>query len=443
MPTAAPGRRFRVQFGAAHPLTAVATLPAADGTLAIGGVAGLETIAVHAGTPARWHVTRATSAASLDHVDVTWTPSSAWSEAALPEVSFLARADVLAARPGAPLSDQIAAGTVHAAIDAAATPTAVTISTPAALDPASPQSVRFQVDAPLDSLARAFLVYELTGLQQWTAAVHSINDSPVEGGFAPVTGAAGGVQVEEIPVRALVHGENSIRWFAADRTDAIGYTVRSLRLVAFTHEQVLASEASLANDGAGGGDPRPLVDGRLTTGTTGDTAVATPAHTIARTPSESHGRHGHGAPPNTPAATPAEPAVHESDARLASTGYSLTYGSPVQPVAVSFHLGHAMAGTIDLSADGTGAHQRIALDGLVAGWHSVPVDDAVGVARTVRVGIRGGHESTGFVSEVHVSSLALAAPDASSPHIALFHPLHGECVARDGVAIRGALARSG
>ena len=66
------------------------------------------------------------------------------------------------------------------------------------------------LDAPPETIARAFLVYELAGVPHWTAAVRSINGLPARGGFGAVSSAAMEQQIEEINPRWLHAGPNQI-----------------------------------------------------------------------------------------------------------------------------------------------------------------------------------------------------------------------------------------
>jgi hypothetical protein len=300
----------------------------------------------------------------------------------------------------------------HPRIDITASPESVTISAPAALDPENPQSISFELPLPPTALSRAYVVYSLTGLQHWTSVVRSINGGPAEGGFHPVRGAAGGMQAEEIDVRILRSGRNSIHFYPADAADAAGYRIAHVHVVGFTASDAIDADAEIAAELVGSADDdRALVDGHVTTGVTGATTTVS----------------GHISTPTRPRAN----------------GYALEYRSPAQPLEVAFHIAQPLSGVIELTGATAGAQHRIALDGLAAGWHSAAIDESMGPSTSLRVVVRAGHESTGLVSEVHVTSLPLARADARAPHIALFHPLHGECVATDGVSIRGSIGRDG
>jgi RHS repeat-associated protein len=106
-----------------------------------------------------------------------------------------------------------------------------------------------ELDAAPDSIAHAFLVYELAGVPHWTAAVRSINGLPALGGFAAVASSGTALQIEEINPRWLRQGANQVvfapapdgqtapsgiddlRQEAAIADGVLPYTVRNLRLV--------------------------------------------------------------------------------------------------------------------------------------------------------------------------------------------------------------------
>jgi len=79
-----------------------------------------------------------------------------------------------------------------------------------------------------DSIARAFLVYDLTGVPNWTAAVRSINDLPALGGFAAVATTDTASQVEEINPRWLRAGVNKIVFQAAPSAETAPSHIASL-----------------------------------------------------------------------------------------------------------------------------------------------------------------------------------------------------------------------
>jgi hypothetical protein len=119
----------------------------------------------------------------------------------------------------------------------------------------APGARMFQLalDASPETIARAFLVYELAGVPHWTATVRSINGLPAEGGFGAVASSGTALQMEEINPRWLRKGLNQIVFFpapgsaaapvglsnlrerdslaAAEPDGTVPYTVRNLRLV--------------------------------------------------------------------------------------------------------------------------------------------------------------------------------------------------------------------
>jgi RHS repeat-associated protein len=119
--------------------------------------------------------------------------------------------------------------------------------------PSGANAFQLVLDAPPETISRAFLLYELTGVPHWTAAVRSINGLPARGGFGAVASPAAEQQIEEINPRWLRAGPNQILFapapaaertptrlvnlerpdvFAADRLHGtVPYTVSNLRLV--------------------------------------------------------------------------------------------------------------------------------------------------------------------------------------------------------------------
>jgi len=118
----------------------------------------------------------------------------------------------------------------------------------------APGSFEVALDTAPDTIARAFLVYELAGVPHWTAAVRSINGLPALGGFGAAATDGTVLQVEEINPRWLRAGANEIRFYPVAEGNAgtpahvtdlrrhdglawaepdfsIPYTVRNLRLI--------------------------------------------------------------------------------------------------------------------------------------------------------------------------------------------------------------------
>ena len=117
------------------------------------------------------------------------------------------------------------------------------------------------VDADVRAFGRAFLVYELQGLPHWSAALRRINGLSIHG-LAPVAGARGGLQVEEISVGWLRAGPNEVTFFPADPVDPVGYGVRNLRIVAVPP----AADAIAPAEAVASAQGRLLIDGRADTG---------------------------------------------------------------------------------------------------------------------------------------------------------------------------------
>ena len=99
----------------------------------------------------------------------------------------------------------------------------------------APASFRLVLDRDPVQVSRAFLIYELAGLPDWTAAPRSINGRPPQGGFgarpiSEVPGAASArLQVEEIDPRWLARGLNEVRFLAVAEDGAAPAAMTDLR----------------------------------------------------------------------------------------------------------------------------------------------------------------------------------------------------------------------
>jgi len=88
---------------------------------------------------------------------------------------------------------------------------------------------QLQLEASPDRIARAFLVYDLTGITHWTAVVRSINGLPALGGFGAAPSAETQQQIEEINPRWLRAGSNQILFFPVPAGDAPPSRVTALQ----------------------------------------------------------------------------------------------------------------------------------------------------------------------------------------------------------------------
>src|SRR5262249_23116531 len=78
---------------------------------------------------------------------------------------------------------------------------------------------------------RVYLSYQVLGLSSWAHAVRSINDGPVQGGFALPSQATWTQQIEEINPQWLVKGANTIA-FSAPPGSTGTFTVKDVFLIA-------------------------------------------------------------------------------------------------------------------------------------------------------------------------------------------------------------------
>src|SRR6185312_11295708 len=226
---------------------------------------------------------------------------------------------------------------------------------------------------------RAFLVYELSGLPHFTAALRSINNGAPLGGFAVARGAKGGRQVEEIDPATLHDGENRIRFLPVAAGNSATYQVKNLRVVGVPPMGTGLTDASARTWGA-------LRDGRDSTGWKAE------------------------------AGEPGDRRVWE----LAQV---------TQPWALDFRLPAATAGTLTIAnAEGrtrSRGELSIRLDGLAAGWHRVPLRHLT-AARRLMLTLSSGKRAKAGISELIVEGSPL--PADAAPRLTVTYPLSGECV---------------
>ncbi len=156
----------------------------------------------------------------------------------------------------AELADRILSGAAFGGVTAVATPrqahlARVELGSGAPTNPERPAIFHARVAADPRSFARAFLVYELTGLGHFTEALRQINGRDRAGGV--LAGAAGdadgGLQVEEIDPAWLQQGDNEIRFLPLPMAGAPDYSVRNVRIVGSARGSV--AETRLADDRRG------------------------------------------------------------------------------------------------------------------------------------------------------------------------------------------------
>lgn len=132
----------------------------------------------------------------------------------------------------------------------------------------NPADNQFTVNLDLAPAAikRAWLVYELYGLQDHAAASRSINDQLAVGGYLIQKGTTWNVQKEAVNPAWLRSGDNHIRFTLPDNAP-YGYKIRTLKLVVEKHTgtQLLAA---LRSTGPASALAERLFDGQSNTGKT-------------------------------------------------------------------------------------------------------------------------------------------------------------------------------
>src|SRR6185295_11047390 len=158
-------------------------------------------------------------------VVVSWTPARP--SAVLRELEIWGRSDGIAGgAAGAILPDALYTGTPAGAVEARAREGEQTIA-----PSRPPATFKVNLDGDPRQLERAFIVYELSGLPHFTAAVRAINGHRAAGRFGVSLGAKGGMQVEEIAPAWLAAGANRIDFLPADDRSPASYRVSGLRIV--------------------------------------------------------------------------------------------------------------------------------------------------------------------------------------------------------------------
>ncbi|MES1208871.1 MAG: hypothetical protein ABUS79_23275, partial [Pseudomonadota bacterium] len=294
-----------------------------------------------------------TAAAVLRELEIWGRPSSAAdvdTTAVLPDLLYTAVPDGAREMPAAPAEQTIG----------------------------TPQTFVVKANA-IRTFDRAFLVYELSGLPHFTAALRSINDGAPLGGASVAGGGEGGLQVEEIDPATLYDGENRIRFLPVRAAGSAAYRVKQLRIVGVPADGTGLTDASARSWGA-------LRDGRDSTGWKAETG---------------------------------EP----GDRR------AWEFARATQPWALDFRVPARTAGTLTVAnAEGHGRARgelSIRLDGLAAGWHRVPLRHLAAARRLTLTLVSGKREKAG-ISELIVEGSPLP-PDAA-PRLAVTYPLSGECV---------------
>ena len=251
----------------------------------------------------------------------------------------------------------------------------------------------FSVTNDIDprEVRRAFLVYELSGLPHFSAALRSLNGQRPLGRFGVSRGAKGGTQVEEIDPAALKLGANRVQFLPVDDHDPGSYRVRNLRLVAIPRGGAKLTDGGARAWGA-------VHDGLETTGWK---------------------------------AASAKPAVDRS----------WTFARVSQPWALDLRLPARGAGTLTIRAaeGGNRGQVTVKLDDLGAGWHRVPLA-GMPATEALTMTLAPGREQAAEISELAIEGSPVPADEA--PRLTVTYPLSGECV-NGRVHVRGFVTPAG
>jgi RHS repeat-associated protein len=243
----------------------------------------------------------------------------------------------------------------------------------------------FTMKLPLEpsAIARAWLVYELSGAGHWSEAARSINGAAVQGGYARETGGTGfALQAEPISPASLVQGQNTIAF--SNFGGLPPYQVRNVRLVA----EPFDGWNWAASATGGQGPANEVLDGDGTTGFS----------------------------------------IYPLNAAQASSDPQLTVQLS-QTVAIDslrFQLSKALDGTVSVDLLQAGKWQTVAADlpgaGFAAGWNTLPLSQ--GKASAVRLRFGGG-SSTALLAEFAVTGSPVETP-AATPQLVATFPDNGQ-----------------
>lgn len=232
----------------------------------------------------------------------------------------------------------------------------------------------FDIDMPaLDpSSDRAFLVYSLFGLSDFTSVPRAINGGWIQGRVAPALPGTGGLQVEEIPANVLREGRNLVQFLPADAKATGEYRVQHLRIV--------------------------------TVSGVGRTASLGPA---------------------------------ELSEGASFSGGFFHLDRVSQPMELAFRLDHPTSGSLTFAGARTGEVQ-LELEGLDAGWHTLPGVDRLADAAGYQLAL-SGEVSRGAVGGAVFSAQPI--PETQPPEIVLSAPGRTRCL--DGLAYVRGFVRGG
>jgi RHS repeat-associated protein len=359
-------------------LAAITLLGPADGTLSVrveqdGAARSIESLArvsVHARS-GEWKRFAVPEHPRAQKLVLQWMPSA---PAGPSEIGLWGLGLPRRARSDTEMADRILSGAAFGGTSVTANPAEAHIAR-VALGPAGPASpdrpavFRAMLAADPRSFARAFLVYELTGLGHFTEAIRQINGGEPRGGKLlanseeATLAEEGGLQVEEIAPEWLHAGTNELRFLPLPSAGSPDYAVRNVRIVGTGHANV--------------------VEARL-----------------------SQGR---------------------------GQEQRLELGGPAQPHDLVFELLKPSEGNLAIRPDNGRAPFKVDLRGLTPGWHRTDLDHLGATAslaialETKRYG--RSEDPRPVVSEVAVTASELARAADEDGRIVVSYPLHGECVA--------------
>jgi RHS repeat-associated protein len=371
--------RVGVFLDAPTELAAVTVLGPADGTLTVLATEGdravpvesLRAVPVRAG-PGEWKRVEAQRGVVAQKLVIEWASSAPLGPT---EVGLWGYGLPKLETSDLALADRITAGAALGGTSTVATPTEARVpSLPNAITADPSATFHAQLAADPRSLARTFLVYELTGLGHFTEVVRQINGLQRRGGTPltspdgpPLDSHAGGLQVEEISPDWLRVGDNEIRFYPVPDPDGRQYTVRNVHIVGLGRPSVVEARMSDVQRGA------------------------------------------------------AQP---------------LAFDGKSQPHDVVFDVLQPSDGLLVVQALGAKGRSPVKVDlhGMAPGWHRIDASrlgavDGVAVALTQEK--RGGMRSRAegalpLVSDVAVTASALPAAGDDAGIVATY-PLHGEC----------------
>ncbi len=372
--------RIGVRLESVTALSAITLLGPAEGTVTVFGQDGdslrpltsLADVAVHA-RAGEWRRLATNDEGRFDRLVVQWTPSGS---AGPTEIGLWGLGLPERTATDAELADRILSNAAPGAATFNANPVGARLShvelgSGAPSGPGHATTFHASLTADPRSLARAFLVYELTGLGHFTEPPRQINGLAVRGGAAPGDAGEGGLQVEEIAPEWLRLGDNEVRFLPFLGAGAPDYGVRHVRIVGTPRAAVREARMFDAFDGK----------------------RSPPQRLSFEAPSQAH--------------DVVFELLRPADGALL---LQATDSKAKRPVRIDLH-------------------------GLDAGWHradvgALPVSTAVAIVVEGPANKGGGQrEDRAFpaVSEVALTTSEVPR-DADDQAIVVTYPLHGECV---------------